>query len=78
MSDETPATAPLESQYEQKSSVGYATKVAAQAGGVGILLACLQRVTGPPLLPAHVGFWSLAGRNSGLFGAPSSGCSYHA
>lgn len=69
MSDETVSTPPSEPQYVEKSGIGYATKVAVQAGGVGVLLAALQRVTGPPLLPAHVGFWSLAGRNSGLFGA---------
>ncbi|KZP16773.1 hypothetical protein FIBSPDRAFT_865526 [Athelia psychrophila] len=69
MSDDAIATPPLEAQYEDKSGIGYATKVAVQAGGVGLLLAALQRVTGPPLLPAHVGFWSLAGRNSGLFAA---------
>lgn len=55
-------------QYEHKPGFAYATKVAAQAGGAGALLAALQRIVGPPLLAPGAGFWATAGRNSGVFG----------
>jgi hypothetical protein len=57
-----------EIQYENKSSVSYATKVGVQAAGVGALMACLQRIIGPPLMPPGSGFWSIAVRNVGFFG----------
>jgi hypothetical protein len=67
--DSAPTTPPLdEIQYEHKSGIGYATKVGMQAGGVGALMACLQRIIGPPLMPQGSGFWSIASRNVGFFG----------
>jgi len=60
---------PEEIQYEHKSGFGYATKVGVQAGGVGALMACLQRIIGPPLMPQGSGFWSIAGHNVGFFAA---------
>jgi len=63
----TPPTEEI--QYEPKSGVGYATKVGVQAGGVGVLMACFQRIIGPPLMPPGSGFWSMAGRNVGFFAA---------
>ena len=59
---------PPEEQYEHKSGFAYATKVAVQAGGAGVLLATLQRIVGPPLLRHGAGFWSTACRNAGVFG----------
>jgi len=68
--DSAPTTPPLdEIQYEHKSGIGYATKVGMQAGGVGALMACLQRIIGPPLMPQGSGFWSIASRNVGFFAA---------
>jgi hypothetical protein len=63
---------PEETQYEHKSGFEYATKVGVQAGGVGALMACLQRISGPPLMPTGSTFWSLAGHNVGFFGVPHS------
>lgn len=63
---------PEEIQYEQKSGFGYATKVGVQASGVGALMACFQRIIGPPLMPQGSSFWSIAGRNVGFFGAAHS------
>jgi len=60
---------PEEIQYEHKSGFGYATRVGVQAGGVGVLMASLQRIIGPPLMPHDSGFWSVAGRNLGFFAA---------
>lgn len=59
---------PEETQYEHKSGFGYATRVGVQAGGVGTLMACLQRISGPPLMPPGSTFWSIAGHNAGFFG----------
>ena len=59
---------PEQEQYEQKPGLAYATKVAAQAAGAGVLLATLQRIIGPPLLQRGAGFWLTAGRNAGVFG----------
>ncbi|KIM75433.1 hypothetical protein PILCRDRAFT_34454, partial [Piloderma croceum F 1598] len=55
--------------YEHKSGFGYATRVGVQAGGVGTLMACLQRISGPPLMPPGSTFWSIAGHNAGFFAA---------
>jgi len=67
--DDASTTPPPEAiQYEHKSGFGYATKVGVQAGGVGALMACLQRISGPPLMPPGSSFWSIAGRNVGFFG----------
>jgi len=60
-------SSPEPTQYEPKPSLAYATKVAVQAAGVGALLASLQRIVGPPLLPPGSGFWATAGRNAGVF-----------
>lgn len=70
--DSTTPHPPEQEQYEQKPGFAYATKVAVQAGGAGVLLAALQRIVGPPLLQHGAGFWITAGRNAGVFGKSNS------